>query len=197
MNLPTIKVTEEEATAKLAEYEEAIRRDRTAEDEAIAQAYRAAKRGLQVVRLSQAIAMGGYFDNHGLPRIAITRADAAQCYVYWSGDDLIYSDVDRWHTNFGALVGNHSVRVPMRNVAIPRVRAYRRSSAPVPLVPPRHRPKRYRLSRCHILWEVEQWAQVPARDPALLRHIRGDLWAVLAVWDLTELERAILSQRSV
>jgi len=33
----------------------------------------------------------------------------------------------------------------------------------------------------------------PPRDPALIRHIRGDLWAVLAVWDLTELERAVLA----
>jgi hypothetical protein len=32
-------------------------------------------------------------------------------------------------------------------------------------------------------------------DPALLRHIRGDLWAVLAVWNLTDLERYVLSQR--
>jgi hypothetical protein len=44
---------------------------------------------------------------------------------------------------------------------------------------------------------VEAWNEIPARDPALLRHIRGDLWAVLAVWDLTELERAVLGQRSV
>ena len=33
------------------------------------------------------------------------------------------------------------------------------------------------------------------RDPALLRHVRGDLWAVLSVWDLTDLERMVLSQR--
>ncbi|MGH3300400.1 MAG: hypothetical protein ACRDOK_01755 [Streptosporangiaceae bacterium] len=37
--------------------------------------------------------------------------------------------------------------------------------------------------------------QVPPRDPALLRWIRGDLWAVVAQWDLTELERAVLSSR--
>jgi hypothetical protein len=42
---------------------------------------------------------------------------------------------------------------------------------------------------------VEEWTRVPPRDPALLRHIRGDLWVVLAVWDLTDLERLVLSQR--
>jgi hypothetical protein len=195
MNLPTIEVSEEEATAKLAEYEEALKHERSAEDEAIAQAYRAAKRGLQVVRLSQAVAMGGFFDNHGLPRIAIARADAEQCFASWSGDDLIYAENDRWYSH-SALVGAHHVRVPMRDVAIPTVRSWRRAQAPVPLIPPKQRPKRYRLHRCHVLWEVDAWTQVPARDPALLRHIRGDLWAVLAVWDLTDLERAILGQRS-
>jgi hypothetical protein len=38
---------------------------------------------------------------------------------------------------------------------------------------------------------------VAPRDPALLRHVRGDLWAVLATWDLTELERLVLTQRAV
>ena len=47
----------------------------------------------------------------------------------------------------------------------------------------------------HILWEVEQWDPTPPVDPALVRHIRGDLWAVIAMWDLTELERAVLAAR--
>lgn len=29
-------------------------------------------------------------------------------------------------------------------------------------------------------------------DPALLKHIGGDLYAVVATWDLTDLERAVL-----
>jgi hypothetical protein len=35
----------------------------------------------------------------------------------------------------------------------------------------------------------------PPGDPALLRPIGGDLYAVEAVWDLTELEQLVLSQR--
>jgi hypothetical protein len=193
MNLPTIEVTEEEATAKLAEYEKQLSTERTAEDEAIAQAYSAARRGLQVIRLTEVIKMGGYFDG-GLPRIAVAGATWPECFVVWSGDDLIFCDENR-NRNQGALVGNHSVRVPMRDIAVPDVRNWRRGHAPIPLVPPNHRPKPRRLRHCHVLWEVEQWNQVPARDPALIRHIRGDLWAVLAIWDLTELERAILAQR--
>jgi hypothetical protein len=66
----------------------------------------------------------------------------------------------------------------------------------VPLIPPRFRPSPRRLRHCHILWEVEQWTMTAPHDPALLRHVCGDLWAVLAVWDLTELERLVLSQRA-
>ena len=195
MNLSTIEVTEEEATAKLAEYEEALKRERTVEDEAMAQAYRAAKRGLKVIRLPQVIGEGGYF-NDGMPRIAIARADTTECYAAWGGDVLTFSE-EPWPRNQGALVGAHHVRVNMRDIALPEQRIWKRGHAIVPSVPPRHRPKRYRLHRCHILWEVEAWNLIPPRDPALVRHIRGDLWAVLAVWDLTELERAVLSQRGV
>jgi len=93
--------------------------------------------------------------------------------------------------NRGAMVGRHSVRVH----ATPPGKGSSRSSTIVPTIPPRHRPGRHRLHLFHVLWEVEQWTMTPPRDPALVRHIRGDLWAVHAVWDLTELERAVLSQR--
>src|ERR1700747_3110348 len=109
MNLPTIDVTEEEATAKLAEYEKMLAEERTAEDEAIAQAYRAARRGLSVIRLSEAIKVGGWFDNDGLPRIAIAGAMWPECFVAWRGDDLIFSDNGGWSRNHGALVGRASV----------------------------------------------------------------------------------------
>lgn len=189
MNLTTIEVSEEEAAARLKEYEGALRQERSAEDEAIAAAYRAAARGLPIIRLTEAIQTGGWFDN-GLPRLAIIRADAKQCFVNVRSDHLIYADTQRWD-NRGALVGSHTVLVPI----VPTVHHWARGQTVVPLVPPRHRPKRSRLRNFHILWEVEAWTPVPARDPALLRYIRGDLWAVMATWDLTELERAVLSAR--
>ena len=36
----------------------------------------------------------------------------------------------------------------------------------------------------------------PPGDPALLRHVGGDVYAVEAVWELTELEKLVLSGRS-
>jgi hypothetical protein len=190
VNLTTIQIPEDEAKARLAEYTQALKTERNTEDEAIASAYRAASRGLPIIQLSKAIQEGGWFEN-GLPRIAIIRANAIECFVSVHHDHLVYADRRR-PDNRGAKVGQHTVLVPIT----PRpVYQWASGRTVVPLIPPRHRPKRYRIRNFHILWEVEAWTLVPPKDPALLRHIRGDLWSVLATWELTELEQAILGVR--
>ena len=62
-------------------------------------------------------------------------------------------------------------------------------NALIPNVPPALRPA-HALSNYHLLWEAE-WRVAPGPppgDPALLKHIGGDLYSVLAVWDLTPVE---------
>lgn len=199
MKLDTIEIPADEAKVRLAEYTESLRHNRDAEDERIAAGYRAAARGMPIIRLSETIAAGGYFDN-GLPRIAVVRADAKQCWVKIGNRgadrvEIVYAD-DPFLDNRGALVGRFTVRVQVDDRRPVVINRRWRGQTVVPVVPPRHRPKRGRLGRFHVLWEVEEWAPVPPHDPALLRHIGGDLWAVVAMWDLTELERAVLAGRS-
>jgi hypothetical protein len=196
MELGALTITPEEAEAGVEEYAQLVAAQRSAEDEAILMAYRAAKRGLPVISLSRAFDLGGFHDN-GLPKLAIMRADAKQCFVRVDGRgdggvDLSFCDND-WNRHRGALVGKHTVNV---HTSVSRSGQRWRGSTLVPPVPPRHRPKRGRIGNFHILWEVDEWTPVPPRDPALLRHIRGDLWSVVAVWDLTDIERMVLSQRS-
>ena len=201
MKLDTLEMPVEEAKARLAEYEEIVHTERTAEDAAIAAGYRAAARGLPVIELSRVMAAGGWFPS-GLPRLAVARADAAEVHVEvttrWGRDDqladVVFSDDDT-SRNRGALVGKHSVRVGRIPGRDPVSAAWHGRTI-VPLIPPRHRPRRHRIRGFHILFEVEAWRPVPSRDPALLRHIRGDLWAVVATWDLTPLEMAVLGARS-
>jgi len=201
MQLATLDIDVDQAKAGLDEYSAALRVERTAEDEAIAAAYRAAARGLPIISLSAAVAAGGFFPDNGLPRVAICRADATRCTVdrpYYSNSVVTFSDEYATGRPTTALVGSHHVTV---GVELPAGRFVHRATTVVPPVPPRYRPKRgtlrkpSRLGRFHILWEVEKWDPTPPRDPALLRHIRGDLWAVLATWDLTDVERAVLGQR--
>ena len=205
MDLGTLTIDPAQAQAHLAEYRAALAVERNAEDEALAAAYRAAARGLPVISLQATITAGGWHED-GLPRVAVVNAYdprvsppwTPQCYARWDWDGgLVFADRDDRAVNRGALVGRHSVRVPVPaddRPAFPR-RWLPAGVAPVPLVPPRCRPRPRRLAHCHILWEVPSWTPIPPQDPALIRHIRGDLWAVLATWDLTELERAVLAAR--
>lgn len=199
MDLATIEVDREEAKAKLDEYRGRLGDERSAEDDAIAQAYRAVARGHTVISLPDAIAAGGHFPS-GLPRIAVVRADAQECFVrrgYSTGGRtvFVYSS-DRVSNNRGALVGRKTVRVTLDDVPPAATRDGWQGRTTVPLIPPRHRPRRGRIASYHLLWEVEAWDPTPPVDPALIRHLRGDLWSVLAVWDLTDLERAVLAQRA-
>jgi hypothetical protein len=197
MDLAAIDISPAEAREKLDEYRGMIETERTAEDQAIAAGYRAAARGLPVISLPRTIAAGGFHDN-SLPRLAVARADTAECFARWDGSAIVYADRDDISVNRGALVGKHSVRVPLAGDDLPprnTRRTWRAGSAMVPLIPPHCRPRLRRLRGFHILWEVEEWTWIAPEDPALIRHVRGDLWAVMATWDLTELERLVLSQR--
>lgn len=204
MKLDMIEIPVEEAKARLDEYTARAYEERTVEDDAIAAGYRAAARGLPVIMLSEVISAGGWFGD-GLPRLAVARADTERVTVevnpWWSN----YSN-SRWVLQFlddagstlrAAHVGRHGVQVQVAAPVEQVARRRSRGSTVVPIIPPRFRPRRQaRLKGLHVLWEVERWDPTPPVDPALLRHIRGDLWAVLAVWDLTPLERAVLAQRA-
>jgi len=196
MDLEELAVPSEEAARKLAEYESVPADQRTAEDAALRTGYRAASRGRAVISLPLTIGAAGYHGN-GLPRLAVARGDATECWCWWDGSAAIYTS-DEWAGNQGALVGRHSVRVPLMGDELPARRpnsSWSRGHTLVPLVPPACRSSWPRMRSCHILWEVEEWELVAPRDPALIHHLRGDLWEVFSTWNLTELERSVLSQR--
>lgn len=215
MELSTL-VSPEEAADRLRHYQDQVREDRTVEDEAIMAGYRAAARGLPVISLPRAIGSGGFFEGGDclLPRMAIARADATQCWVethqpyirptgYGGTNAITFLNEEprRWGaSNLTAIVGRAHVRVGLAPDEVgpqpPPTRNRTRGQTVVPIIPPNLRPRPRRLRLFHILWEVERWDPTPPVDPALLRHIRGDLWSVVATWDLTPLERAVLAQRA-
>lgn len=196
MELPEMAVDPAEVEEKLAEYESVPAEQRTAEDTALRTGYRAARRGRAVISLPRAVAAGGFHDS-GLPRLAVVRATATECYAWWDRSALIYAS-DEFADNRKALVAKRTVRVPMSGDDLPARRpgsGWNRGRTLVPLVPPACRSYWPGMRSCHILWEVEEWELVAPRDPALIHHLLGDLWEVLSTWNLTDLERAVLSQR--
>ena len=76
--------------------------------------------------------------------------------------------------------------------------AYRRTT--VPHIPLRVRNRvENNLSNKLVFWEVDGWKNLGDKledlrvtDPALLEHVAGDLYAVLATWEFTDLELAAL-----
>jgi len=201
MDLSTITMEKPKARAAFLEYRKAVREHHNAEDEAIMRGYRELARGRQLINLPETIAAGGV-DDQGLPRLAVMRADVPWCWVQRSANGAVtFTPAQRVRSQLRKGV----YRLPPDTfpaVAFAQVQREWGSSwgshyrAMVPPIPPTLRPP-YGLGNYAILWEAT-WEKVPRPpgDPALLRHISGDLYAVLAIWDLTELERAVLAGRS-
>jgi len=134
----------------------------------------------------------------GEPNLAIVRADAITCYLSRNSDgSAVFSWKDfNWNIgtprksygefgmppgSYGELWNNLSWR-------------QRKLKAPVPLIPPYIliEEVKYSLKNYFILWEVEEWTPEPPKDPILLKKLTPCLYGVLATWNLTELERAVL-----
>lgn len=97
-------------------------------------------------------------------------------------------------SGWGELLG---FSFPMPPFPVENFTYTKRYSTLVPNIPPHLVPKgSLRTGKYYILWEVENWEEVP-KDPILLRRITRNLFAVLASWDLTPLEQAILRGKTV
>lgn len=167
------------------------------EDEALMRGYRALSLGKQLLRLSDAIRAGGE-DDLFRPRLGFARADTTVVSLVRRGNGRVtYLPANDWR----AKTTKHQNRVfdfPRGASVIANTLGQTgwtvEATATVPTVPPQYRPASS-LANYHILFEA-QWKAAPrASDPALLRHLGGDLWVVLATWDVTPLEAAVLGMR--
>jgi hypothetical protein len=224
MELQTVEIPRAGARAAAAEYAREARRTRDPahrrELEQIARAYRiAARDDVALIALTTTIRAGGTVTrtrvwNHGrdnercehyaVPRLAVCRWRAAFCYTSGVQRDgrVEFSDSLRRRYDYrsGVITVDAGLELPdgFEPGASGVATGWGAWTAMVPIVPPRHRPPRGLGNRL-VLWEADDWtwATVPAPpgDPALLRHVGGDLYAVEATWNLTELERLVLSGR--
>lgn len=219
MELSTIEVAKDEARARVAEYREAIREKRADEDEQIMRAYRELAKGTPLIRLTEAIVAGGTVMRTGagwregrrsdidieLPAIAVARADGK--FAWSDGIKPNGSLTILGKRTVSTMNRRHRISLPAGTFPeAEREEPFRSHlgwgmegahfNALIPPVPPLLRPKHH-LRNYHVLFEAD-WQRAPGPppgDPALLKHVGGDLYAVLAVWDLTEVERAVLSGR--
>ncbi len=184
-------------------YRKLVREGRASgDDELLMRAYRAIAQGKRILDLRETLKQAG-LDNDLRPRLAIARADLP---VVWftnsSANRWCYAD--RQTVYRPALGSGKAIVVPLgvypqidgRGYVAheDRAKSYSSISAAVPPIPAQFRPADTELHGLHILWEA-QWQPLPPHDPILLKRIGAHLYAVLAQWDLTELERSVLGAR--
>lgn len=206
MNVQPITMDPGTAREKLRAVRAALHRRADGEYQALERAYAALAEGTPILSLPEAFRTAG-IDEQGRPRLAIARADRRRCRFSWRAPNVgglprtegaLYFDTraDPWSLR-GTGVNLVLAVVLGREFAPPTaVRMNAGGEALVPLIPPEVRNQvRFRDRDCYLLWEVETWTPVPDRDPMLLRHLGGDAYAVLAHWDLTDLERMVMAGR--
>jgi hypothetical protein len=150
-------------------------------------------RGKKVIDVGRAIADAGT-DGAFRPKLAIARADwPAVCARRDDDGRFVFtSQSSSWGRRPAGVVTVRIGDTPRRSGTV-QGGLLGEGKAQVPSIPPQFRPKGS-LSDYHILFEAE-WQRVPPIDPLLLKQIgAGDspLFVVLAAWDLTPLEQAVL-----
>lgn len=225
MQLQAVEIPREGAREQAVEYMRAARStsdpDTRGELEQIARAYRfAAQEGLQMIALTPTLVAGGTMQRTHvpwrgaaprktlLPRLAVMRSDARFAYTTGIQEDGSIELTDRLYARpnlrLGRLRLETTFTLPSGFHAGGEIGTWTGAAyaTMVPLVPPKARPRRNAALRNLLtLWEVEDWQwteQARPRtpvDPALLQHVGGDIYAVLATWNLTELERLVLTDR--
>lgn len=136
-------------------------------DEEIQRTYKVLAQGRTVIQAIKSIEAAGLGADK-MPKLAIARADASQCFWRTFNNHGMFHSEDRWSKSRTKIV---RANFPDMTYQHPEGRAV------VPLIPVHLRPKRG-LANYHILWEAD-WKAIP-KDPYLLRRIGGDLWLVVA-----------------
>lgn len=210
MNSTLITMEPEQAKAKLKAYRSNIHKDTEQVYAECAEAYEALAAGTPLIELTTAIREGG-FDDKMRPRIAVGPADRSEVRFTWSGNetsalfDAAFKTSHRGSPRLRRRINMGRQHGQVRNwkdgngqiqTYVSTVDGY----ALIPMVPADVRPATGQLRDWYVLWEVQEWADKPhtappPRDPYLIKHIGGDLYAVLAEWDLTDLERAIMQRQ--
>jgi hypothetical protein len=166
----------------------------TRDDKMLLRGLRAVLRGQKVIDVNLAIGTGGR-DMWGRPRLAIGRADWPFVQLHGRVEGFQFSS----RTGTWGRPPRGEVVVPETSFApvpadVRRAMQIQTARAQTPSIPPQFRPADGTLADHHLLFEAV-WQPAPTRDPLLLKHIDGPFYVVLAAWDLTPLEQAILRMK--
>ena len=185
MQVEQLKFSQADAAKLVRKYQE-HRAWSTPVDEEILRVARAVEKGTVIIRGAGSVDAAG-LNEAGLPKLAIARADEARC-------ELECRSSGRWRMCGSLHVARPAASRSFTGV-LPGLNADRwQRAAQLPHIPPDVRPRRG-IQNYTLLWEAE-WQRLPPVDPILCRRIgNSDFFIVLAQWDLTPVERFVLTSR--
>lgn len=182
MDVEKLQMDREQAHDLYQNYQ-AHRSGMTNDDRAIAAIYKRIAAGKLVIRALASITTAG-MDSAGRPKLAIARADEREVDCYVRDNSCLFEPRTRGYVRSKDRC--FEVPMPAMSSRTPNCRAI------VPLIPVHLRPRKA-IEKYHVLWEAD-WQAYPV-DPYLLRRFGADAWLVVASWDLTPIERAVMSSK--
>lgn len=200
MDVTTLAVDPDEVRRLHNDYKSQVHFE-TDVDREIRQIYTALDKGRVVIQGAASVIAAGVKEG-GLPKLALAKATAPRAFLCIEGhyrrpNEYANRMVRMSHSETGAHGRSGHQRFAWLQSDFPGIRQVEYATtyhAPMPLIPVHLRPK-VALEAYHVMWEAE-WSRIVPKDPYLLRRIgKGDFFLVVAHWDLTEVERAVLQSR--
>lgn len=194
MQIPTIEMPTELAQKKLDEYRDFRLTDLAEDEQIMKRSFKALAKGQKLFNLYEIMRRAG--TNHLVqPKLAIARADWKG--VYFTGFD---DGSGEFHSKRSSVEDNHTV-ICRGSVFPEEIDKWGWSTywgktgeellhSVVPAIPVQLKPP-HKLLNYHILFEPT-WEVLPDRDPILCKRISPNMFIILASWDLTDLELAVL-----
>jgi len=148
------------------------------------------KNGRKVIDIYEAFKNAG-LNQFNQPKLAISRADKKEVFVELRPNGSCKFSDEIWKEKW-------SVYLPEGTFTYPETLKFSyfnplTYNTKVPIVPPLFLPRSH-LRNYHILFEVENWKSV-TKDPILIKRITRNLFVILAFWNLSPLEKALIKGR--
>lgn len=199
MEVVTIEMAREQARNEQKKYRHLLEKRKDKHLQILEASYSQLRRGRKLIDIYEVIKNAG-LNTEGNPRLAIANL---------SLDTIFFNKVNERYAGakgrgwYGSSRWN-SLAVSLPDGTFPRWKVDSENQAgwniietkiktKTPIVPAEFMPVGT-LKPYYVLWDVEKWENVP-RDPILLRRISRNIFAVLATWDLTPLEQAVIRGR--
>jgi hypothetical protein len=203
MDIPTIEVKKEDAEREYKEYSELVKQREEEHLEILKKCNWHLKEGRKLLNIFDVIKQGGVDILNKEPKLGIGRADWTnlifskyrfktgifadeKCSGTWSKKEFIQLPPNYFDEEWAQRDKEHSWFDPIRQ--------YIKTS--IPIIPAILTPNA-ELSNYYILFEIFSWDEMIDRrrvgnDPILLKRLSENMFVILASWEVSPLEQAVL-----